>query len=325
MVKKLFILAQIIFASQFCFSQTKFTKELLKVIPKDVQNREYIAKNPLLAEKFFIKNLKSVKGKVIHETFTNYTLDKDGKMIFGEEYPNYSEFHTFTVFDKNGYIVKICDYRKNSNDYLKSTIESFEITNYQIEDSSITEKNISKETIDDKIIPSSMKNYPVKYSANYTDISVEFSRPVTQFECGFFKQGITLIKLVGKDNVHAFFKNGRQKLHYSGDKVSQEARYTNGKLVEIKYFNTETEPPTLKARMVYENNLQKRIEIKDGKENEEIIDSFTTEFDKNGFLTFCKKTPYNKVDGDYTIWTYKIIDKIPDEFLTKFDFENDAN
>ncbi len=90
------------------FSQVRLSSEIYRMMEGDFACRDFYSRNPMWIESsVFIKDLNTVKGKILHTRTETYNMDSDG-LKFYEYSEGYPIDDRYIVFDRDGTIVYEC-------------------------------------------------------------------------------------------------------------------------------------------------------------------------------------------------------------------------
>ena len=307
-MKKLTLILIILLNLTSLFAKDDTFKVFKNYFNSKDSNYEFNARNPLYVDKFYITDLKKLKGKIIKETYETYSIGKDGLKSYSDSYVR-DVMYKYYVFDSNGtitdeYYINIAE---NGYIFYKTHIK-YNCTNNEYQ---ITEEDFVWGTTD---------VYKAKITSNKDELTLTFdNKYALTTEIIFTKN-----KMIKKDttiehsvDVNEYIMNN-EKIYIKETSVNDDVEEIFRTMIFDKCCLVEEERylPNGNNLEKYENtsgNIGKIIYSTKGKESK-ILEEYIRKFNPIGFLEYEEIKPYGKENGDYYIRKREILSE-PDEFF----------
>ena len=292
-----------------------FCKEITYKVFKDYFNSKdksykFNASNPLFVDKFYVKDIRKLKNKIIKETYETYNIGEDGVKSYSDSYVR-DVMYTYYFFDANGvitdvYFIDIMDtgyiLRKNhrifnctQSEY--EIIETGEKLNQKI--NNVYKAKITKDN--DKLILNFDKRYNLaeKIVFSKNRITKSYTSGERMKSDDIFDYQINDNRIYYKDfTVENGIEDIFRTMKYEKCCLIEEERYLPSGNEIQKYENTGKDTGIL---------------VNEGQVSQ-IVQKYIRKFNPIGFLEYEKLKPYDGEKGDYSIRKREVLSK-PDEFF----------
>lgn len=271
---------------------------------------EFNARNPFFAGKFYIKNLKQFKNRIIKETYENYILDEKGLKSYSDSYIR-DVSYKYYFFDSEGRISDVYYINVADNNYIAyKSHENYSCnkTDYLIvekdlkRNKTVTEKGSLKIT-DKTLICTFFENNPIT--------EYEFSKNQLLRRNPDYNNSIKTYKLTFNDNTNIYEYSMYWKGYENVNFITEYDRCCVVKESKIIPDGSETE--------IYESTGPETgviVFAKEGKEKE-IHKEYVRKFNSSGFLEYEEIKPYGKTEGEYSIRRIEILSE-KDDFFNEY-------
>ena len=285
-------------------------KKFKNYFDKKSETYEFNIRNPLFFDEFYIKDIKSLKNKIIKVTQEKYSVGKDGRKSYSDSYIR-DVMHKYYIFDSEGHITDYYYLDINDNDIVFRKIhEKYEYT----EDSIIINEfdlRTNKEKKYTGLISEKDSELTIKFDNKYKiSNKISFKKDFIR-KTSRFNEDVDYTDYTLKNNL-IDIKN------YSITASSERDLYVTRELencAEIKWSK-----PAKKARLNYEYQLDENGDgILSYKliENNEVIDEkiesrVKRKFNDIGFMELAEEKPYESEEGDYYFMKAEVLNN-PDK------------
>lgn len=310
--KSLCFMILIVFAS-IVFAQSRLENELSKIIPNSIPNKQYIVKNPILIDVFFVTDLEKLAGKIIKTTLHKYITDKDGKIYLAEEEGDKCETKYFK-FSKEGVIESI--YTINIEQVKDVRLEEREIQSFSYTNSSIVENILKTKIIKGK--PAKIDESTIYHNVFYNNGEIKIEK------CGSLKQDL----LFSNKNGQFCIKQENTFLNFNVNKIESITKNSNDRIIYKNFYENGLLHETVQFNdngSIYKRTFLKKGKIKneyydaDGNSKNLVSECYEISFDPIGFLKSKKTFPNKGVSGRHTDYFSVILDSFDEEFSVSFE------
>ena len=307
-MKKLTLILIILLNLTSLFAKDDTFKVFKNYFNSKDNNYEFNARNPLYVDKFYITDLKKLKGKIIKETYETYSIGKDGLKSYSDSYVR-DVMYKYYVFDSNGtitdeYYINIAE---NGYIFYKTHIK-YDCTNSEYQ---ITEEDFVWGTTD---------VYKAKITSNKDELTLTFdNKYALTTEIIFTKN-----KMIKKDttiehsvDVNEYIMNN-EKIYIKETSVNDDVEEIFRTMIFDKCCLVEEERylPNGNNLEKYENTDEENgiVIYSAAGQNSKTIEKYIRKFNPIGFLEYEEIKPYGKENGDYSVRKREILSE-PDEFF----------
>lgn len=318
MKKIIVVLLSILFCVVFCYSKD-FSSEVFKdCFKQSDKTYEFNIRNPLFADKFYVKKINKLKNKIIKETLDSYEVDGQGKKSYSDSYVK-DIICMYYFFDSEGRLIEKYYYNGNVNgDIFYKQKETYTClqNSYEIMIQDFVNKKEKKivatiEKKNDGIVLLFDKLYD-----NYSEI--HFSKDKISKKKTFGKNMASVKDLLIDNN-----RIQEEQYNISEGKKSYWgiSFYENDCMMEEKRFVPSGDE-------LYKYELDDTghgfyTYFKEGNTSEKIIKKEVyRRFNSIGFLEYEEKKPYNSEVGDYSYTTVEILSEPDELFNSQFKFSD---
>lgn len=313
-MKKTIIACLLLFGCTFCYSKDFSSKVFKDCFDKANENYEFNIRNPLFVEKFYVKNIKNLKNKIIKETFEYYSMDSDGKKSYDDSYTR-TVGYIYYLFDSEGRITDNYYLLINEN----NIVFYKEHENYSCskDDYKIIYEDLLREKseIYNGIIKNKNGNLLLSFDNKYQTYN-EFEFVNNKIVKRNISNSSTLVSEIIINN------NEIQKNEYIIEKdKTKYNRILNLKNCSImnekrfvpsgdEFYNYELDNSDHGVYTYFKENSGKEKTIK-----QEVY----RKFNPIGFLEYEEKKPYNSEIGNYSFRNFEILNEKDELFLKSFE------
>ena len=313
-MKKLLITTLLMCIMSICFSRDYSSAVFKDCFEKANESYEFYIRNPLFIDKFYVKDLASLKNKILKQTIEIYDLDEQKRKSYSDSYTRTVDYYYY-FFDSEGRITDYYYIEANDNDII--FYKTHENYNCKASSYEITQENYlykTKKTIKG-LIEKNDNLIILSFDSDYNNHNkMEFS-----------KNKILKEKLQSEDRIRInefIIKNTNiQETEYDLNKGEikyyRNSEYEKGGLVEYKYFR-QSGDETYKYEMDNSGHgilTYVKESTPPKKENQKEV---YRRFNQIGFLEYEEKKPYNKEVGNYSSMTVNVLSKEDDFFIKHF-------
>lgn len=290
-----------------------FCKEITYKVFKDYFNSKdksykFNASNPLFVDKFYVKDIRKLKNKIIKETYETYSIGKDGLKSYSDSYVR-DVMYTYYFFDANGvitdvYFIDIMDtgyiLRKNhrifnctQSEY--EIIETGENLNRKI--NNVYKAKITKDN--DKLILNFDKQF------NFATEMIFGNNKITKMDRSRSNKEKKYEYQIDNDQIYV----KESTISKGIEKIFRTMKYEKCCLIEEERYL-----PSGNEIQKYENTGKDTGILVNEGEVPQIVQKYIRKFNPIGFLEYEELKPYDGEKGDYSIRKREVLSK-PDEFF----------
>jgi|GEM_PF-4041802 hypothetical protein len=313
-MKKTILLLLILCNVLFAYAKDYSSKVFKDCFDKSDESYEFNIRNPFFVEKFYVKDLKKLKNKIIKETIESYYVDEQGRKSYSDSYDR-DVVYLYYFFDSEGRITD--KYYVNENDKgvvfykqhesYKCMEETYEIYFEDIKLNNDERMIASVNCKDDCVFL--LFDYPYK---GFTDLEFrknsinrrrKTSKTITSIEEVTIKNNNIEIKKYnirnGKEdywgitNYQNCYQINQKRFVPSGDEFYEYTLDSNGRGI-YTYFKEGKTPEKVIKQEVYRR------------------------FNPIGFLEYEEKKPYKTEVGNYSITEVTVLSEKDDFFISHF-------
>jgi len=313
-MKKTILLLLILCNVLSAYAKDYSSKVFKDCFDKSDESYEFNIRNPFFVEKFYVKDLKKLKNKIIKETIESYYVDEQGRKSYSDSYDR-DVVYLYYFFDSEG---RISDrYYVNEND--KGVVFYKQQLTYSCNENSyeIVQKDFVRNT--EKTFHGEIENKDHGLLLTFNQVydgsnEIEFSMNKILKRRVYKKDDFTIKEILISNNS---IQNKQYNLKNNVESYWGITNYQNCYQINQKRFVPSGDE-------FYEYTLDSNgrgiyTYFKEGKTPEkEIKQEVYRRFNPIGFLEYEEKKPYKTEVGNYSITEVIVLSEKDDFFISHF-------
>lgn len=313
-MKKTILLLLILCNVLSAYAKDYSSKVFKDCFDKSDESYEFNIRNPFFVEKFYVKDLKKLKNKIIKETIESYYVDEQGRKSYSDSYDR-DVVYLYYFFDSEG---RISDrYYVNEND--KGVVFYKQQLTYSCNENSyeIVQKDFVRNT--EKTFHGEIENKDHGLLLTFNQVydgsnEIEFSMNKILKRRVYKKDDFTIKEILISNNS---IQNKQYNLKNNVESYWGITNYQNCYQINQKRFVPSGDE-------FYEYDLDSHgrgiyTYFKEGKTPEKVIkQEVYRRFNPIGFLEYEEKKPYKTEVGNYSITEVTVLSEKDDFFISHF-------